>query len=52
MQFLDRYGWPVEQIRGRWFVNFLRSLIHTRRIKRGKFVHKVTPDPSCKCSGG
>jgi len=30
--FLDGYGWPVERIRGKWFKNFLRLLIHTRRV--------------------
>jgi len=36
MQFLDKYGWPVERTKGRWFQNFLRLLIHTKRIKLGK----------------
>lgn len=35
MIFQDRYGFPVECIRGRWFTNFIRLLLHTRRIKRG-----------------
>lgn len=29
----DSDGWPVEQIRGRWFLNLLRLLIHGRRIR-------------------
>lgn len=28
---LDKLGWPVERIKGRWFLNFLRILIHTRK---------------------
>ena len=30
--FLDRLGWPVERIKGRPILNFLRLLIHTRKI--------------------
>lgn len=29
---LDKYGWPVERIRGRPIINAIRLLIHTRRI--------------------
>lgn len=32
LQPLDKDGWPVERIKGRWFLNLLRVLIHTRRI--------------------
>ncbi len=42
MQFLDKLGWPVERFKGRWFLNFLRLIIHTRKIKRGKFKHNKT----------
>ena len=28
---LDKYGWPVEQIIGRPFTNFVRNLIHGRK---------------------
>lgn len=34
---LDSYGWPVETIKGRPFINLLRLLIHTRRIVRGRW---------------
>ena len=34
LTFLDKYGYPVERVRGRWFFNFLRILIHTKRIAR------------------
>ena len=39
MLFFDKYGWPVERVKGRWFLNFLRLLIHTRKItlRRGPF---------------
>jgi len=33
MKVLDKYGWPVERIKGRYFHNFLRLLIHGRSIK-------------------
>ncbi len=42
MQYLDKLGWPVERVKGRWFFNFVRLLIHTRKIKRGSFHHKVS----------
>ncbi len=38
MYFLDRYGWPVECVKGRWFFNFLRRLLHTRRVGRGTWT--------------
>lgn len=31
MIFLDKLGWPIETIRGRPVLNFLRRCIHTRR---------------------
>ena len=37
MVFLDKLGWPIETIKGRWFHNFLRRLIHTRKIKKGRW---------------
>lgn len=30
MVFLDRYGWPVERIKGRYVKNFIRLIIHSR----------------------
>ncbi len=41
MVYLDKYGWPVERIKGRWFFNLLRLIIHTRSIKRGRFEYTV-----------
>lgn len=33
--YLDKYGWPVERVKGRWFLNFIRLLIHTDKIIPG-----------------
>lgn len=38
LTFLDKYGYPVKRVKGRWFFNFLRILIHTERI--GRFVQR------------
>jgi len=38
MVFLCKNGFPVELIKGKWFKNFLRLLVHTRSIKRGVWV--------------
>ncbi len=44
MVFLDKYGWPVEIIEGKWFQNLVRRLIHTRKIKHGKWDgYKIIP---------
>jgi len=45
MQYLDKLGWPVERVKGRWFFNFIRLLIHTRKIKKGSFIIKVANTP-------
>lgn len=37
MVFLDRYGWPVEIIKGKWIQNILRLLVHTKSVKRGSW---------------
>ena len=29
----NKYGWPVERIKGQYIQNFLRILIHTRKLK-------------------
>jgi len=44
MQFLDKYGWPVERIKGKYVLNFFRLIIHTRCIKFGKFYHRPMTD--------
>jgi hypothetical protein len=46
MQFLDKLGWPVEKFENRPILNFIRLLIHTRKIKRGKFKHGYTDSES------
>lgn len=28
----DKHGFPVEKIKGRWFTNIIRLLIHGRRL--------------------
>lgn len=35
MVFIDKYGWPVEKIKGKPITTFIRLLIHTRKIKKG-----------------
>ena len=30
--FLDKNGWPIERIKGRPITNFIRILLHTRKI--------------------
>ena len=44
MIYLDKYGWPVERVKGRWFFNLLRLFIHTRQIKRGRFEYQPVVD--------
>lgn len=46
MIFLDKLGWPIETIRGRPVLNFLRRCIHTRRIVRTWAPTKQEPDDS------
>ena len=48
MHFLDKRGWPIERVTGRWVLNFLRLIIHTRKVRRGKYP-MPTPDPSVGC---
>ena len=43
MIFIAKDGWPVERIRGRWFLNLVRLVILTRRIKFGKYDGKGKP---------
>ena len=37
MVFLDKYGYPIEKIKGRWFSNLIRTIFYCRNIKRGKW---------------
>lgn len=32
LYYLDKLGWPVECVKGRWFLNFIRRLIYTRKV--------------------
>ena len=59
--YLDKYGWPVERIKGRWFLNFIRLLIHTEKIKSGdpaEYAKKkhddmtTAPDENTQTNGG
>jgi hypothetical protein len=43
LYYLDKLGWPVERIKGRWFLNFLRILIHTRKYTFKKPYCLMTP---------
>lgn len=29
----DKLGWPVETVRGRWFFNLIRRIIHGRKVE-------------------
>lgn len=57
MVFLDKYDYPVETIKGRWVQNFIRRLIHTRRIvmrqlvfcRHNKLRHKGDRNNCEKC---
>ena len=48
-EFCDKDGWPVERVKGRPILNFLRLLIHTRKIRRRfdaqKAYDEATPVP-------
>jgi len=48
-EFCDKHGWPVERVKGRPILNFLRLLIHTRKIRRRfdgqKAYDEATPVP-------
>ncbi len=45
MVFLDKLGWPIELIKGRPITNFIRCLIHTRKIVRKWEPTPQKPDP-------
>ena len=53
MQFLDKFGWPVERFKGRKVINLIRLILHTRKIKCGKFKSPEwkSPDGACVESG-
>ncbi len=37
MVLLDRDGWPIVSIKGRWVTIWIRRLLHTRKIVRGRW---------------
>jgi hypothetical protein len=44
---LDKYGWPVTGIKGRYVLNLIRLLLYTRRIVRGHWDgYKVCRKPA------
>ena len=49
MIYLDKYGWPVVTIKNRPVVNFIRRLIHTRKIVR-HWEHKSVDDADQPCA--
>lgn len=53
MVFLDRYGWPVERIRGRWITNLIRLAIHTRSIiSNAEWMHRAQRNIDRATNGG
>ncbi len=45
MVFMDKYGWPIERVKGRHVINFIRTLLHTCKIKLGRWDgYKVVRD--------
>lgn len=43
MEFIAKDGFLVERIQGRWFTNFIRLLLHTRSIMRGRYKMYSNP---------
>ena len=39
----DKLGWPVEFVKGKWFSNFIRWLLHTD--PRQTWKHRKAPCP-------
>lgn len=44
IEFYDKHGFPVERIKGRWFQNLLRLIIHTRKVKNVQTRRYHRPD--------
>jgi hypothetical protein len=42
MEYIDKYGYPVETIKGRPVTNFIRRVIHTREVKFSKNIFNRT----------
>ncbi len=47
LTYLDKYRYPVERIKGKWFINFIRLLLHTRRIQFSPFDGYIPDDEIC-----
>ena len=43
----DKYGWPVEQIKGRPITNLIRLLLHGRKLRRWKPGPTTTDTNDC-----
>ncbi len=46
MHFIDKWGWPVEYPSGHPIQKWLRILLHTRKIRRGRFKWPKSIEPS------
>ena len=40
MKLRDKYGWPLERIRGRYIQNFVRMILHTDIIQTWRKRHE------------
>lgn len=49
MIFLDRFGWPIERIRGHVFSNLIRTLLHVRSIVSNKEWKRRQERLTTKC---
>ncbi len=45
----DKYGWPVERIKGRPITNFIRLLIHGRSLKKDLCQRSDDPHDGPTC---
>lgn len=52
MLFIGKDGYPVERVKGRWFLNLLRLLFHTRRIDFGERCTNCNGNGFYRCDGG
>ena len=46
---LDKYGYPVTGFEGKPIINFIRKLIHTRKIVRKWTPPEQKPNPNVAC---
>ena len=51
MKCLDKYGYPVTWFKGKPITNFIRKIIHTRKIVMRWEPPKQKADPSCLTCG-